>query len=245
MSTTDRASATPPFGGIPAGAKAVPVPAILFTSVFPSIEDVAELVVTLYATAAVQRLRRFPRLLEAAALRADRALVETLASLLPHDDVDQAFQRGLDAAVARGTLLRLQPSQSGADDPARGPLLTLNSAADRRAVERVQRGQLAAATGWIIEPAQPRAAQNVYAIYEQTIGPISPQIADELSEAEGLYPAEWIEEAFRESAELNKRSWRYVKRILERWQQEGRDDETSGRHSRWRPDSRYEHLIRH
>ena len=32
--------------------------------------------------------------------------------------------------------------------------------------------------------------------------------ADELREAENLYPASWIEDAFREAVEQNKRSWR-------------------------------------
>jgi hypothetical protein len=37
-----------------------------------------------------------------------------------------------------------------------------------------------------------------------------------------LYPAEWLEAAFREAAAQNARSWRYVSRILERWAIEGR-----------------------
>ena len=228
------------FSGFPAGAPAVPLPAALFATVIPAMEDVAELLVTLYAAAAIHRLRRFPRLLDRAALRSERALVEALARLLPDQDVDSAFRRGLEAAVARGTLLR---GAAGEEGDVR-EWLTLNTASDRRALERVARGQLAAPTSWPSTAVAPRAAQTVYALYEQSIGPITPQIAEELAEAEGLYPGAWIVDAFREAVELNKRSWRYVKRILERWQNEGRDDATIGRHSRWRPDSRYEHLIR-
>jgi len=64
---------------------------------------------------------------------------------------------------------------------------------------------------------------NVFALYEQNIGMITPMIAEELKEAEKIYPPQWIEEAFKEAATLNKRSWRYIARILERWASEGKD----------------------
>ena len=236
------ADSQPPFAGFPAGARAVPLPAALFTTLMPAIDDVAELIVTLYAATAVQRLRRYPRFLDAAVLRGERPLVETLARLLPHEEVDVSFRRGLDAAVARGALLRARAQERGQTIE----VITLNTDADRRALERVRQGQITAPLALATESSGsgvPRSAPNVYAIYESTIGPITPQIADELAEAEGLYPAIWIADAFREAAELNKRSWRYVQRILERWQSEGRDDATTGRHPGQRPDSRYEHLI--
>jgi len=72
-------------------------------------------------------------------------------------------------------------------------------------------------------------AINIFAIYEQNIGMITPMIAEELKEAERLYPPQWIEEAFKEAVTLNKRSWKYIARILERWASEGKD---SGEHRR-------------
>jgi DNA replication protein len=64
---------------------------------------------------------------------------------------------------------------------------------------------------------------NIFALYEQNIGMITPMIAEELKEAEKLYPPQWIEEAFKIAVTLNKRSWRYTARILERWAREGKD----------------------
>ena len=64
---------------------------------------------------------------------------------------------------------------------------------------------------------------NIFVLYEQNIGPLTPLLAEELMEAEDTYPAAWIEDAFREAVELNKRSWRYIQRILERWAAEGKD----------------------
>jgi DNA replication protein len=67
------------------------------------------------------------------------------------------------------------------------------------------------------------SAINIFTLYEQNIGIITPIIAEELKEAEKLYPPQWIEEAFKEAVTLNKRSWRYIARILERWASEGKD----------------------
>jgi DNA replication protein len=64
---------------------------------------------------------------------------------------------------------------------------------------------------------------NIFALYEQNIGMIQALIAEELKEAEKIYPPQWIEEAFKEAVTLNKRSWRYIARILERWVSEGKD----------------------
>ena len=66
-------------------------------------------------------------------------------------------------------------------------------------------------------------AINIFALYEQNIGLIQALIAEELKEAEKLYPPQWIEEAFKEAVTLNKRSWRYIASILRRWASEGKD----------------------
>jgi len=67
------------------------------------------------------------------------------------------------------------------------------------------------------------SAINIFALYEQNIGVITPMIAEELKEADKLYPPQWIEEAFKIAVTLNKRSWKYTARILERWASEGKD----------------------
>ena len=92
-------------------------------------------------------------------------------------------------------------------------------------------------------------AINIFALYEQNIGIITPMIAEELKEADKLYPPQWIEEAFKAAVTLNKRSWGYIARILERWASEGKD---SGEYKRDikkdDPDKyikgRYGHMVR-
>ena len=52
--------------------------------------------------------------------------------------------------------------------------------------------------------------------------PMARQI-EELRAAEQDYPPGWIEEAIRLAVERNARNWRYIRRVLERWQAEGKD----------------------
>ena len=66
---------------------------------------------------------------------------------------------------------------------------------------------------------------NIYKLYEQNIGPLTPLIADALKEAEAEYPPEWIEEALDEAVRRNKRNWKYVEAILRGWKEEGRGKE--------------------
>ena len=63
---------------------------------------------------------------------------------------------------------------------------------------------------------------NIFVLYEQNISLLSPLIAEELKDAADHYPAEWIEAAFREAVQQNKRKWSYIRAILRRWETEGR-----------------------
>jgi DnaD/phage-associated family protein len=126
----------------------------------------------------------------------------------------------------------------------------MNTESDRRALAKIQSGELdlgALPKGepYPVSPEQP----NVFTLYEQNIGMLTPMIAEELKEAEKTYPASWIEDAFKEAVDLNKRSWRYISRILERWAAEGKDDGEPGRGAKTdaSPEEyrrRYSHLLK-
>ena len=72
----------------------------------------------------------------------------------------------------------------------------------------------------------PSKPSDIFTLYEQNIGMLTPLIADELREAEKQYPETWIKDAIKEAVALNKRNWRYIARILEHWSTEGKDDGT-------------------
>jgi DnaD/phage-associated family protein len=70
---------------------------------------------------------------------------------------------------------------------------------------------------------------NIFKLYEENIGPLTPIIADALRDAEATYSAEWIKEALAIAVENNVRRWRYIETILDRWQKEGRNGTDRGR----------------
>lgn len=64
---------------------------------------------------------------------------------------------------------------------------------------------------------------NIFKLYEENIGPLTPIIADELRDAQDTFPEEWIHEAMQIAVKNNVRRWKYVISILSRWQKDGRN----------------------
>ena len=88
-------------------------------------------------------------------------------------------------------------------------------------------------------PDDPPSALNIFRLYEDTIGAISGAgMAEELGEAEAEFPSDWIVDAFKEAAAQNVRRWAYVRAILARWREEGREETTHGTAERRSPKSR-------
>jgi len=72
---------------------------------------------------------------------------------------------------------------------------------------------------------------NVFKLYEENIGPLTPMIADALKDAEEIYQADWIADAIEVAVKSNKRSWKYCEAILKRWKEEGRAEKQDRRDS--------------
>ncbi len=107
--------------------------------------------------------------------------------------------------------------------------LLLNTAEGRAARGRLGRAAADVAAADAAEvPAPgpvPAARPNIFVLYEDNIGLVTPMLAEELAAAADDYPPAWIERAFRLAVENNARNWRYVRAILERWARDGVDDE--------------------
>ncbi len=206
------------FAGFPSSGQATALPNLFFSEFLPQAKSVEEVIVASYFFFAQGLKRRSPRFLTERELEADRTLVSALARLTGGDG-RQALARGLRDAVEQGALLRASVEAAG------GPqeIYLVNTPANRRGLAR-----LASAGLQLEEPLPPAPGSplpNIFVLYEQNIGSITPLIAEDLKEAEGRYPAEWIVRAFREAVSLNKRSWRYIERILRRWEAEGLEHE--------------------
>jgi len=79
--------------------------------------------------------------------------------------------------------------------------------------------------------AEPAARPNIFGIYEQEIGPLTPMIAEALGEAVDT-DGDWVEKAVREAAEAGARNWKYINAILMRWRKEGYGTDSRPRRKR-------------
>ena len=178
-------------------------PDSFFHHLLNEIEDIAELKVTLYL---LWRIENMEGGLD--------ALCEP--DLHPKDlglSADE-IMRGLEKAVQRGSILRAHNDAE--------MFYFLNSPRGRVAAEAFAKGQRIESTK--ILSAAPVHRPNIFKLYEENIGPLTPLIADTLKEAEELYPEDWIIDAIRIALANNVRRWVYISAILRDWKERGRDE---------------------
>ena len=72
-----------------------------------------------------------------------------------------------------------------------------------------------------LDPLAGKDKPNIYRLYEENIGPLTPLIAEDLRAARSEYPEPWIEEAFHLAVQRNARSWRYIDTILTKMERGG------------------------
>ena len=231
-----------PFRGFPARSSFTPLPNLLFAELLSRIDSLAELKLVLHVFWRTYGRKAPLKFVTRNELMADRTL---LAGLEDGGHAAEALAGALKAAVDRGVLLRMAVDRDGGTEE----LYFINDEAGRSAVERIGAGDITLGALPQAEPCAEQGRPDIFTLYEQNIGLLTPMIAEELTEAEKLYPVEWIEEAFKEAVSLNKRSWRYIARILERWSSEGKGSGESGRDSKKKRDpnryvkGKYGHLV--
>jgi len=190
------------------------LPDTFFQKLLIEIEDPAELKVTLFFLWHVQHMEG-----------PFRALCQTdfeqKALGLSADEI----AAGLESAVRRGSILR---AVHEAD-----VFYILNSPRGRAAAEAFAKGDWRESGRILSAPVVERP--NVFKLYEENIGPLTPMIADMLKDAEETYSQEWIAEALEIAVKNNVRNWKYVEAILKRWKEkgkhEGKDRQDAGKGS--------------
>jgi DNA replication protein len=201
---------------------AVGIPRAFFVDVLPQLTELAEV----QATLAVFRLAAEAGGIESPvsedALHADRALRSALRVAGSPREPDTRIATGLDLATGRGTLLRFVAERESVRDV----WYYVNTPVNQALVAAMARGAVAPPQALWREgraPAVIPERPNVFRLYEQNVGPLTPLIADHLVRALETWPVDWIEDAIAESVAYNKRSWRYIQRILEGWASQGRE----------------------
>jgi DnaD/phage-associated family protein len=204
----------PKFKGFTEKETFTQVPDAFFRGLLNEIAEADELKVTLYFFWRIEHMEGRFRSLCRSEIVEDAAFMQGLG--------EAGLDAGLEKAVTRGSLLKVENEEGG--------FYFLNSPRGRAAAEALKKGDWRAAAR--PASASPPERPNVFKLYEENIGLITPLLADALKDAEASYPPEWIEEALGEAVKHNKRSWKYVEAILRRWKEEGHGEKQDRRNAK-------------
>ncbi len=202
----------------------VSIPVTFFSDILPGITSIEELHVILFVFRVLNERGGFTYPIAERSFLRDRNLRAALRIEGSPREPDRRIAQGLELAVARGIVLRFSASEGRR----RSVWYYVNTPENRSSVIAMEQGRISPPEElWPDE--QPPTIRierpNAFRLYEQNIGPLTPLIADHISLAIEEYPDDWIEDAISEAVAYNRRSWRYVSRILESWQVQGRRDQ--------------------
>ena len=218
------------FKGFPSRTQFTPIPNLFFSNLLSQISDIAELKITLHIFWALYRKRGYPRFITYRELASTTGLLSGLKG--GEKPPDEILRNALETASQRGTILHIILDKDGVPED----VYFLNMEADRQVVAKIQNGELALAGLKAGRQAYPdvetEEQPNIFTLYEENIGMLTPMIAEELRAAEKLYPEVWIRDAIKEAAKQGKHKWSYIVAILENWLAEGRSDGTYRRDSK-------------
>jgi DNA replication protein len=193
------------------------LPDTFFHQLISQIKDAAELKVTLYCLWRVEHMDG-----------PFRALQESDFNEKELGLSSDEIRAGLETAVKRGSILQVKKArlESGRIDS--DYYFLLNSPRGRAVTQAIESGN------WNPESMGSNPAferPNIFRLYEENIGPLTPLIADALKDAEETYSAEWIADTIDLAVRNNKRNWKYCEAILKRWKEEGRGEKQDRRDS--------------
>jgi len=235
------------FKGFPAKMQFTPIPNLFFSNLLPQISDITELKTTLHIFWALYGKRGYPRFIAYRELLGNRDLMNSLR--MGERPAEEVLDKALGMAVKRGTILHIVLERDGVKED----VYFINTESDRQVVAKFQNGELALAglkAGRQTYPdIETEPLPDIFTLYEQNIGLLTPMIAEELREAEKLYPEDWIGDAIKEAVKQGKRKWSYISAILESWATEGKSDGTYKRDSKKTdPDKynkqKYRHMVK-
>ncbi len=209
------------FSGFPDRFDFMALPKPFISQVLPLIDDLAELKITILFFKDLYEKKGFPQFVTMAEILSDNGVNLSIG------EGEQALRRVVD----RGTVIQLDAGNNS-------KVYFLNDERNRQIVEQVSCGVMALPEIEVEKQvvSLPPPIPDIFSLYEQNIGMLTPIIAEELKEALRIYPDAWINEAIGEATKHNKRNWRYISKILDNWANQGRNDGTYKRDIEKSPD---------
>ena len=179
------------FKGFPRSVRYLPVPAPMFGPLLEQIKDASGFIITLRIIWMLQQKKGRLRYVSSEEVFGDKILSNALGS-------KEAIQNSINMVVKGGILLQIR--RENASDA-----FMLNSESYRETASDI--GSIYESND---QPADPWEIENtpreIYSLYEQNIGILTPIMSEKLTEAESKYPAERIKEAVGIAVEQNRRS---------------------------------------
>ncbi|MBN2044048.1 MAG: DnaD domain protein [Anaerolineales bacterium] len=201
------------FHGFTPTGQPVQIPQDFFTEILPKIDDLHTLKIMLLAFQSRS---------------ADENQVSYFSPeqmcLTHFTEHPQEFKTGLEQAITNQWLLKTEIPGHG------GQLVQicfLNTPSAVAAIEAINKGEFHFPDEPFDQPGVPRP--DIFRLYEENIGPLTPIISDSLKDLEKNYPYEWINQAVQTAVKNNARSLRYIEVVLQNWAKEGTNDRTDRR----------------
>ena len=198
-----------PFDGFTSSETFTSVPDAIFR-LLGEIDDLNELKLSLYILWRIEHMEGAFRQICRSEIVEDKDFMRGMT--------ESGLDSGLQKAVRRGILIVVENPDGG--------FYFLNSPRGRASAEAMRKGEWRSSAR---QSQPPRDIPNVFKLYEENIGPLTPLIADALKDAEKLYSPEWIADAIDQSVKLNVSNWKYIGAILRRWKEEGRAEKQNRR----------------
>jgi DnaD/phage-associated family protein len=226
------------------------VPASFFSEILPQITNIAELKVLLQLFYLAGQKRGEPKWVGYWELENSPELRTGLRRPGDPRPPEELLREGLELALTRGTIIRLVAAPAPSEfifkgelepvEPTKATWFLLNTASNRAFVKALETGNVQIENTTLLQgldiwdaplPQQTgrkmrvnSKKHDIFSLYEQNIGALTPILSEKLREAAQIYPPEWIEEAFLHAVSYNRRSWAYISRILENWTIEGKTE---------------------
>ncbi len=106
------------------------------------------------------------------------------------------------------------------DDGTGNPAYCVNTPQGKEFIRAVAEGREMIS----VSPASINKRPNIYELYEQNFGLLTPMVGQILAGLEAEYPPGWIVDAMAVGVKMNKKNLKYIEAILKRWKEEGRGE---------------------
>jgi DnaD/phage-associated family protein len=192
----------------------IQIPEEFFTRVMPELDDPDELKGILLVFWYLQAREENTGYATRAELLAEPLVADAFG--VDIEEREKKFSNAIEKAVKHGVFLSARQDEED--------YIFINSPRGKALLQGLKTGDWQAQGTGLPTVSLADERPNIFTLYEQNIGVLTPIIADTLVDAEKTYPAGWIEEAMKIAVERNARNWRFIEAILRSWKEKGRDE---------------------